>query len=143
MSLLDQGLSGSRWAAFVGLFVAALLVAGNPQAAHAKDQRVFQGWLGTPTAPTHHVFEGDLFALVFRSARSVRYRVCVERRGGGFSRCWSRRARAGGTSRVRLNTVFLDVSGRWEAPFGTYLATWSAAGKSVAGWRFSWGSEGV
>jgi len=122
-------------ASLIALITVAFLAAAT---ATVGATRTFSGWLQRASSRTHDVYEGDRFELVFSSQRSVRYRLCVVRVAGYYNGCWTRSVVGGQPSRLDMTLRFIDAPGGWEAPFGSYVATWSVAGRHVAVWRFAW-----
>jgi len=84
--------------------------------------------------------QGVGWELVFRerSVRRVRYRVCAENLDGDARRCWTRRTRSDGTSRIFVARFINDQGGP-----GRWRATWSVGNRTVDVWRFRVRPEGV
>jgi hypothetical protein len=57
--------------------------------------------------------------------------VCVRHLRNGERRCWRRRSRGDGVSRVFAALFVNDVGGP-----GRWRARWTVAGRTVATWRF-------
>jgi hypothetical protein len=123
-------------ACVAGISLAAISGASNQA---APKQYLYTGWVeAAPGVPNRYFTEGDAFYSAFRYlGQSATYRVCWQRVGGGYTRCWTRNVKNGRVSR------FNATLRRPESRFGAYVAKWSVGGTVVATWNFYFDSEGV
>jgi hypothetical protein len=129
------GRLGRMRRALTTLITVAAVLAGAPSAAAggtaARDYRGYVDLLDGE--PAREGSQGAGWRLIFeeRVEGRVRYRVCVRHLRNGERRCWRRRSRGDGVSRVFAALLVNDVGGP-----GRWRARWTVAGRTVATWRF-------
>jgi hypothetical protein len=97
----------------------------------------YSGHIGLVSRPGEKVRSGEQGAgwqAIFRERRSgrVAYRLCLRHFDNDTRRCWNRRSRRSGRSRVFVALFVNDRGGP-----GRWRATWSVDGTRVAAWKFT------